>query len=90
MEEEEFLAVNRITNVLNTCDEWFDDRKKWFLDRIGKTVYPNNMNCDCEECQKVLKEGLFLETEIDALSAFQQECASRIAKIETRYDEKNG
>lgn len=41
-----------------TPKEKYEERKKWFTDRIGKTVFRNKSTCDCDSCRGVEKNGL--------------------------------
>ena len=34
------------------------ERKKWFLDRIGNTIYRSAVTCDCEHCKDVYENGI--------------------------------
>jgi hypothetical protein len=38
----------------------YDKRKQWFLDRVGKRVYRDNVDCECEICSCVGSEGLIV------------------------------
>jgi hypothetical protein len=38
------------------------NNKKWFLDRIGKRVYRNNIPC-CDVCERIYQEGLIIHDE---------------------------
>lgn len=38
--------------------ELYEERRKWFTDRIGKKVYRNNTGCPCKSCQDVYVSGL--------------------------------
>ncbi len=37
------------------------EREQWFRDRVGKVVYRNKTSCDCEICNSVYKNGLFIK-----------------------------
>lgn len=43
-----------------------NERRQWFLDRIGKRVFRNNDGCHCLICEKVYANGLVIT---DALHA---------------------
>ena len=34
-----------------------ENRKQWFIDRIGKRVYRGQTSCQCETCKRISKEG---------------------------------
>ena len=37
----------------------WNERQKWFMDRIGKRVYRNHHDC-CEVCEEIYKNGLII------------------------------
>jgi hypothetical protein len=36
----------------------FKERRKWFIDRIGKTLYRKKTTCECEYCKNVCVNGI--------------------------------
>lgn len=44
-----------------TNKEEYKEREKWFLDRIGKTIFRNKGFCDCARCLLVYNNGLILK-----------------------------
>jgi hypothetical protein len=36
----------------------YAERRQWFIDRIGKTLYRKKTTCDCESCKKVCVNGI--------------------------------
>ena len=38
----------------------YDERVKWFTDRIGKTIWRTAINCPCLTCKRIYGEGLTL------------------------------
>lgn len=47
-------------------NENFNNKKQWFLDRIGKTIYRDSVGCQCETCINVGKHGLTITDELHA------------------------
>lgn len=70
-QEYEFSAYYR--DKIEDMDNWFDERKKFFIDNIGKRVIPDRSNCNCEHCRLALKEGLLIEDKDHALQLFSNE-----------------
>lgn len=62
---------------------------QWFLDRIGKKVYRDVLECDCASCREVEKDGLLItnETHASYLCAIDQEFWAEGVKCNYR-DEK--
>ena len=48
------------------------DRKQWFLDRVGKTVYSTNV-CQCKLCLVSEKRGNLIDSEKTAIRAYESE-----------------
>lgn len=42
------------------------NRKQWFFDRIGKTIYRNKTTCPCSVCGDVYKNGLLVGDKFNA------------------------
>lgn len=47
-----------------------DERKQWFLDRVGKTIYRNSGRCDRKE---IYEKGIYLHNEERAIDYFNIE-----------------
>ena len=41
--------------------------EQWFIDRIGKRVYRNKTICNCDICVDGMKNGVFIEDELQAI-----------------------
>ena len=42
------------------------DRRKWFVDKIGKRVWRTKSSCKCEHCKKVYEKGLKIHDDLHA------------------------
>ena len=42
-------------------------RKQWFIDRIGKRVFREETSCPCESCKRISNEGLIINDEMHAI-----------------------
>lgn len=51
---------------LNKCDN-YEQRKQWFMDRIGKIVYRTKTTCDCEVCTNAYENGIVIADEMHAI-----------------------
>ena len=38
----------------------------WFENRIGKRIYRDKNNCECETCQRTFKDGLIVKNKLHA------------------------
>lgn len=47
-------------------DTEYLERKKWFTDRVGKTIYRNKTSCKCAICEHVYNNGLKISDESHA------------------------
>lgn len=47
--------------------EKYEERKRWFIDRIGKRVFRGPVSCNCETCVRVHNEGLIIADEFHAI-----------------------
>lgn len=63
-----------------TLQEKYDQRKQWFLDRVGKRVFRDKSFCDCEVCKRVEDEGLIIHDESHALYLLDIESLSNDPK----------
>ena len=48
-------------------DTKYTDRQQWFIDRVGKRVFREDNECDCDLCRLVTKEGLVISDVSHAL-----------------------
>lgn len=62
----------------------WEERSKWFLDRIGKRVYRNHHDC-CEHCEEVYKNGLIIFGETHATYLHDIECKFTAEGTPTHY-----
>lgn len=61
---------------------------KWFIDRIGKRVYRDHIDC-CSHCEKVYAEGLLIHDSQHAEYLHDTEAEYAIQGISLNYrDEK--
>lgn len=44
----------------------YEERLKWFKDRVGKVVFRNDNGCPCEICKHVVENGLIITDELHA------------------------
>ena len=49
------------------------ERKQWFIDRIGKTIYGSQAYCHCTPCKEMYENGLTIEDKLQATIAFDAE-----------------
>ncbi len=45
----------------------YNEKKKWFTGRIGKTVYRNKTSCACATCDNVYLNGINIADEYHAI-----------------------
>lgn len=57
-----------------------ENRKQWFLDRIGKRVYRDSNGCSCEVCKRIRDVGLVILDETHAIYLYDMECISNDPK----------
>lgn len=62
----------------------FENRKRWFKDRIGKRVFRNNTNC-CEHCKFVYENGIIITDNFYAGYLFDIETEFTMDGYTTRY-----
>jgi hypothetical protein len=56
--------------------------KQWFIDRIGKVVYPKNPLCGCNTCKIDYKKGYLIESKMIA----DDLCSGATASGNTFFD----
>ncbi|MCK5609369.1 hypothetical protein KAR91_46275 [Candidatus Pacearchaeota archaeon] len=44
----------------------YEERQKWFYNRIGKAVYRNKVSCQCTVCQRGYDKGVLISDETHA------------------------
>lgn len=45
----------------------YQERKQWFLDRVGKRVFREETSCPCESCKRNGNNGLIIANEMHAI-----------------------
>ena len=66
---------------MNVNNHKYEERKQWFIDRIGKRVFRTKTSCDCESCKNVYENGTVIEDRDHAVYLFAVEGE----KITERY-----
>lgn len=61
------------------------ERKKWFLERVGKRVYRDPNTCPCETCKRIAVEGLIIHDESHAIYLHDIESISRAEGHPLKY-----
>jgi len=61
---------------------------KWFKKRIGKTVFRDRNNCNCDECKDTLKNGLIICDDNHAEWLFTIQCDLKEEGIDLNYRDK--
>ena len=62
-----------------------NDRRNWFISRIGKRVFRNDVSCQCKTCQNITKLGLVINDEMDAEDLYYHETDLSIEGVKIRY-----
>lgn len=62
-----------------------NDRRKWFIDRIGKRVFRNDVSCQCEICQNISKLGLVINDYMQAEYLFDCEVEFTMEGVKLMY-----
>ena len=44
--------------------------RQWFIDRIGKTIFTNKVECKCNVCEFIHKNGLVIDNEFIATALY--------------------
>lgn len=57
-----------------TPEEKYDQRKQWFLERVGKRVFRSKTSCPCSVCVDVYKNGLIIMDTMHANYLCDVEC----------------
>lgn len=61
----------------------YEERKQWFIDRIGKRVYRDATSCKCPICKSGGEHGVFINDKLHAL--YLQDCEF---DLEIKYRDK--
>ena len=77
-ENDEYEKSAYLKLMLENCDNWFDERKQWFLSRIGKTITMEKITCDCDGCKDAYENGIVVEDKTSALTLFLHENFSKL------------
>ena len=56
----------------------YEERKQWFLDRVGKRVFRDSNGCSCGVCEHNQKNGVVISSEMHALYMLDMEAMSHI------------
>ena len=62
-----------------------EDRKQWFIDRIGKRVYRDANGCSCDVCNRIRDVGLVIMDKIHANYLYDMECISQESNHPFKY-----
>lgn len=62
-----------------------NERKQWFIDRIGKRVHRSKVNCKCEKCMYVYENGVVIEDETHAIASYDAETELSAKGSNLRY-----
>jgi hypothetical protein len=62
-----------------------NERLNWFIDRIGKRVFRNDVTCQCETCQNISKSGIVIEDNMHAEYLYDCEGVYSIEGAKLRY-----
>ena len=54
----------------------WDEREKWFQDRIGKRVFRNKNTCKCKTCEDVSEKGIIISDTYHA--SYLHDCESEM------------
>lgn len=63
----------------------YEERQKWFTDRIGKRVYRNKTSCECEICKYNYENGLIINDDTHAIYLTDVEACSSDEGTPIRY-----
>lgn len=81
------LPEENFIQFLNDMKYRLTERKQWFINRIGKTVYRSVVTCDCKSCEGVYTDGITIGDEQHAIYLYDWECITSIdyPKLPVRY-----
>lgn len=61
------LGISKATTDVDFDKDWYKPKPlQWFLDRIGKKVYRDVLECHCVSCREAEKDGLLIRNETHA------------------------
>jgi len=75
---EEYERAGNVKHSLETVDDWFDTRKKWFISKVGSIIKTDTQVCDCPICTENAKGEYPLPNETIALKFFIEELKYRV------------
>jgi len=84
---EEYHKATYYRDLLDWTIESFEDRKLWFLDRIGKKVRQSKITCPCEECKDSFVNGAMINNREFAMVIFGEEMQKRLMMDDLRFEE---
>ena len=79
IKNQDFSKSAYLRDFKKEIDDWFEKRKKWFKSMVGKRIFLKHSECNCKNCQTVIKEGVLLENENQAMSFFGYENSYKMA-----------
>lgn len=62
------------------------NRKQWFMDRIGKTIYRTKGDCDCHVCRGVEQNGLTISDDLHARYLYDCEMELGLRYFDTQAE----
>lgn len=74
-----------MSNELNILVNEINEREKWFIERIGKRVFRNEVSCNCEICNHVTHKGIIIHDEMHASYLMMIESDFTASLMPTRY-----
>jgi hypothetical protein len=51
-----------------------NNRKQWFIDRIGKIIFRSETTCKCSVCNSGFNNGILIKNELQANYLYDVEC----------------
>lgn len=77
---DEFLKIKSNINL----EKKYLEKRKWFLDRVGKIVYRCEVNCKCEFCKDGTDNGVFITDRNHACYLTDISCELGIKYFDTK------
>lgn len=84
---EKWDDMTKLSEFYNSIDDWFNNRKKWFEERVNKKIKANILLCDCPSCQERFDQGIQINTIDDSVKWFLHECHHKIENEEFQYED---
>lgn len=70
----------------NDLEKQYQERKAWFIERIGKIVFRNDNLCSCEICKHITENGLLIADRDHAIYLLDVEgCSAEDPKHRIMY-----